>query len=861
MVIAGDPDVEGHPPDGPGAAGPPAGGPGAALLPKSTPTALAAPPIGPRGPGSTLPAPPLPGPGPPRHQPMPRTRPHVLPLLGGIAALTLTAGCGGSDPSSPGSTGSGSGGRADLAAGSASFRRLELTPTGAGEPGEVEVRQQIAIPEELPGNWKLRAETHSVKRVDKLGTFEDFSLLWLENDTPIRVGLPGPFDPGVFNQVAVTIVAPGETDVFLAPRRIGEKDNVFRTEQKRVKGKKVPQTILFDLPLVRRETKAFDELGVIINCRRKQAGLVAVDLLYKPWDLWLPDPAGDAELVEIGLEARRAEALTSERPVTTRVTATEGSELVVPYGIPDHLRQGGQRPALRVSVTSDGEEVRGERLELESDLTVPSRWHEARIALGDLAGKELEVQFSLDAGGEGLALCALGQPALVTRSADAPTVVLVTSDTHRADHLGCANMGVEVATPFLDALAERGVLFEDVVTATNVTNPSHIALMTGTHLRDTGIVNNYTALADAAPTLAEAFQAAGYTTASLVCANHLAFQRSGLGQGFDRTTSPTTPQRDSLEVIEELEGWLPQVDGLPVFIWLHVFDAHAPYQPPAEFREPYYAPDRDPADAELPDPDPRAVPKWLPNVRDLDFLVAQYKAEVSYLDRNLQRVLDLPRFREGIIAVTADHGESLISPHVFWDHRELYPDTLFVPLILAWPDAPAGKRISSPVEQIDVARTLLDLAGIEAPGFPGQNLTEAENAPVEPRFAISASALSSSIQLGKWFLVLHLRDHRVGPMMEREQYEVELYDIEDDIECRNNLVDDEPERAKRLRQMLIDWLLEARPDGWATATGGVQDKAAMDALAEMGYTTDGAEPSGNSWFDPEFVSPWTERFQ
>jgi arylsulfatase A-like enzyme len=119
-------------------------------------------------------------------------------------------------------------------------------------------------------------------------------------------------------------------------------------------------------------------------------------------------------------------------------------------------------------------------------------------------------------------------------------VLLVTSDTHRGELLGTTAGGL-VRTPALDALAARGVVFLDAMSTSNATNPSHAALMTGLHPRDTRVVTNRDPLARRAVTLAERFAAAGYRTAATYSAFHLDDATSGLGQGFDRYEGPGAP--------------------------------------------------------------------------------------------------------------------------------------------------------------------------------------------------------------------------------------------------------------------------------------------------------------------------------
>ncbi|MEE8468524.1 MAG: sulfatase, partial [Planctomycetota bacterium] len=442
------------------------------------------------------------------------------------------------------------------------------------------------------------------------------------------------------------------------------------------------------------------------------------------------------------------------------------------------------------------------------------------------------------------------------------TVVLVTSDTHRADHLRAGRDSVDVQTPFLDGLAARGVLFEDCFASTNITLPSHAALLTGTSPRDSGIVDNITALADGAETLAERFQAAGFTTLAVVSARHLRDAQSGLGQGFDRMLAPASAREvDSSITVDRLLESLPGLEGRSLFLWLHVFDAHAPYDSPETFRDLYYPAGRDRYDASLPPLKRNAQLSWDPEVRDPAWARSQYKAEVTYLDSQLERALSHPRFETALLAVTADHGESLGEHGIYFKHHGLFPNTLWVPLILVAPGVPAGVRVTSPVRQLDLGRTLLDLSGLGAAVFPGENLlrwTEPDlEAAAEPRFALSSHALAASLEQDGWFLSL-----RIVPSVlpRRVAHQVELYYLPDDRGCENDLVESHHERAREMRARLIEWLNAPRVMGMQR--DGANRAADLAQLAELGYSDGQAPiPEDRPWYEPDPRSAWVRRFE
>ena len=227
---------------------------------------------------------------------------------------------------------------------------------------------------------------------------------------------------------------------------------------------------------------------------------------------------------------------------------------------------------------------------------------------------------------------------------------------------------------------------------------------------------------------------------------------------------------------------------------------------------------------------------------------AHYRSEISYLDRELDALLQRSRFDDAVIAFTADHGESLGAHGIDFQHLELYPDTTHVPLILRWPDCPPGLRVRGAVHQLDLGRTLLDLAGVEAPDFPGRTLPVAEEAPdLGPVHTLNGLGDSAARLEDGWLLILHLQEHEIpGDRGRRfQRHEVELFHFAEDPECTEDLREAQPAKAKALRASLIEWLRAAAPEGLAKAAD--LDPEDLQALVELGYT--GREPEDRtSWF-------------
>jgi arylsulfatase A-like enzyme len=161
--------------------------------------------------------------------------------------------------------------------------------------------------------------------------------------------------------------------------------------------------------------------------------------------------------------------------------------------------------------------------------------------------------------------------------------VLITVDTLRADHVGA--FSADAHTPHIDLLAREGTVFERAISSLPLTRPSHFSMLTGLHPREHGVLNNSTELADSARTLAEILREQGWRTAAYTATRILGTD-SGATQGFERFESTgSRRQRSGAEVVEHALEWL---DGLQpddrFFLWIHLYEPHVPYAPPAAFR-------------------------------------------------------------------------------------------------------------------------------------------------------------------------------------------------------------------------------------------------------------------------------------
>lgn len=761
-----------------------------------------------------------------------------------VAALCVLAACSSGDPP----------------AGPARYERLSLASTGELETPGLSVLARFDVGPEGAA-WQTQDETP----VARMHPEYDVRVLSMRGPQH-RVRLAELARYGGFNQVAVELVVQGQEDVRLSA--VDLAGEALEAPELNIRGRGLFRTLVFDLAAcagVRELELEFRGTGTV--------ELASISLWNRPAALSFGEPEGRAALVSIAGEARLVSRLTPGDALQSSWSSEPVrlvDELSVVCGVPAAACAPAPPSSLRAIVSAPD----GTRRETLLPLTPapssavpgapateghPAAWCRHQLALEDFVGQPIRVRFELDAA-QGRAV-AVGEPALARRAPNPTTVMLVTSDTHRADHLGASGAGTGVETPFLDELAQRGALFSDCLTPINCTNPSHASLLTGVHVRDIAIVDNYQPLAEEARTLAEAFRAAGFVTLAAVSARHLAPENSGLGQGFDRMSAPLDEQRSCSATIAALQPWLEETRDLPRFVWLHVFDAHAPYTPPEAFERLYYSAQLDPYDPELPEPEAHQVPRWARGVRDLDYLAALYKSEVSYLDAQLAGLLERPGCASSLLAVTSDHGESLAGPHNFFTHKALLHETLHVPLVLVGPGIPAGARVRRGVRLQDLGRTLLDLADLGAQPFPGTNMLNDPGHATEPRFALATAGLSASVQVADAFLLLHLKRHahRLGsPVV--TPHAVELYDLASDPTCTRELSAERHADAARLRRLLVQWLVDVQDLGWASEAG-VQDKAALAALAELGYAAPDETPTGEAWIDADCGCSECQRFE
>ena len=395
------------------------------------------------------------------------------------------------------------------------------------------------------------------------------------------------------------------------------------------------------------------------------------------------------------------------------------------------------------------------------------------------------------------------------------SIILISVDTLRADHLGCYGYR-KIRTPHLDRLTERGTLFRQVDTSVPMTLPAHVSLLSSTYPYVHGVEENGEQVPRKLVTLPAVLKANGYRTAAFI-GGYVLDARFGLNNGFDVYDSPFHLRPDPGEEPPEVKrsadtvlgtalNWLKEESGRPFFAFIHLYDAHQPYAH------------------------------------------GSYDAEISYIDEALgrfqqslaaQKILD-----NALIVLTSDHGESL-GEHGEETHSYfIYESTLRVPLIIHWPaGAPNyAANVDEPASLIDLAPALLESLEIPTPAqFQGHSLMRLLRPHPSGEQPIYGESMYARDHLG----CSPLRSVRVGRYKYIEAPNPELYDLETDAYEAQNRYDQERNVALGLKARIASLHPVNKRPAQSPA-----NQAVVSRLQSLGYL--GGTPSTpNSGADPK----------
>ena len=406
-----------------------------------------------------------------------------------------------------------------------------------------------------------------------------------------------------------------------------------------------------------------------------------------------------------------------------------------------------------------------------------------------------------------------------------PNIVLLGVDSLLATHMSCYGYH-QLTTPHIDRFAEGATLFEKTYSPHIPTTSAYASMLTGLDTFSTQVValRHQGPLREEVKTLAEILRDEGYDT---TCVGFSGPSARGFDtyleySGWGPDESGRSPKAENLNktTLPELNRLIDQSDEKPFFLFLRHMDPHSPYLPPAPYERMFYHGDEcDPSNTSM-EPVMAFKPfcdyfaSWMPpRITDKDYVIAQYDGAIAYMDACIQTLFNALEARgvldETIVVLNGDHGETLYDHECWFDHHGIYDVTLHVPLIIRYPGrVPAGKRVDGYNQHKDLVPTLLELADIETDiAFDGKSLTSLMNGEItsyDSEFYITECTWmrKHGWRTPEWKLIVALEpDFHFKPP-------VELYNLIQDPDENNNLVDVHPDIVNVLETRMKSWILQ-----------------------------------------------------
>ena len=396
----------------------------------------------------------------------------------------------------------------------------------------------------------------------------------------------------------------------------------------------------------------------------------------------------------------------------------------------------------------------------------------------------------------------------------ARNLLLVTIDTLRADRVGAYGYR-SARTPAIDALAARGVRFDSAFSSAPITLTSHATIMTGRYPPGHGARHNGLRMDASAPTMADALARAGFATGAFVSAFPLD-RRFGLDKGF-QTYGDRMPrgargrpanERPGRAAVDEAIAWLTDHRAGRFFLWVHLFEPHAPYGDPSDHRP----------------------------------VAERYDDEIAEADRQVARLIEAlgSEASSTVIAVTADHGEA------FGEHGEIghsvfvYDTTLRVPLVVAGPGI-GRSVVRGAVGLVDLAPTLLGQLGPIRFDSDGSDLRVALAGGEPPARELYAESFAPLLDFG-WS---PLRSLRAGDLKYIAAPKPEMYRVSSDAGELQNIADADKPQAASLSERV------ERISSAAITSSKPHDPEAAARLQALGYTAGSATRTSGARPDPK----------
>ncbi len=421
-------------------------------------------------------------------------------------------------------------------------------------------------------------------------------------------------------------------------------------------------------------------------------------------------------------------------------------------------------------------------------------------------------------------------------------ILLITADTLRGDAAGCYGNKI-IKTPAIDSLASRGIVFDSAYSPIPQTSPSHASLLTGRYPTTLGTLDNGMVLGEKWTTLAEFLKKRGYRTGAIVSGYPLESNISGLDQGFDiyddeftREVNGEYTEKPAKEVTTRALDFLKnkKTDSRPYFLWVHYYDPHGPYKPPPSFQSPYEGKtnlfDAGETSGEV------SIPEYqkFNNRSEPAAYRSAYAAEITYLDKELGRMLEEVNRKTTAVVFTADHGESMGEHSIYFDHgQNLYQENIHIPLIVDLPGMKSSGRFQRITELTEIAPALARWCGLE--GFKvgdGALLTSLKQGNVsgkEYAFATTGNVYLRDPSVNQ---LISIRSGNYKLVYSLQSDDSFLYDLTDDPGERRNISQKFPVLTGNLKTKLLNWW-ENTTDLSGSGTKLTKDE--KEKLKSLGY--------------------------
>jgi arylsulfatase A-like enzyme len=539
---------------------------------------------------------------------------------------------------------------------------------------------------------------------------------------------------------------------------------------------------------------------------------------------------------QIGSVERRALIVRAPTTMAYYVELPEHASLV--FGVGTDSSTAGM--TARVRVQAEG----GQPEELWHG-PIAQAWNDQAVDLSRFAGQVVRLEL-VSEGAEGARALWAVPSVMVQRPEAAPSttqarnVVVLLIDTLRASKLRAYNPQSRVRTPILDGIVEHGTLFERAHSQENWTKPSVASVLTGLTPGTHRAITTEARLPESAELVSEAFDAAGFNTASFL-ANGYVSDRFGFDQGWDHYTNMIRENRstEAEDVFREAGDWIEQHHQERFFVYIQTIDPHVPYDPPAEFLRMYD--DRTDYAGQV---NPRRTGEQLEAAKgnnpsivfdesDTRRLMGLHDGEISYHDQQLGRFMErLQAMGVGddtLLVITSDHGEEF-HDHGSWGHgHSVYQELIQVPLIFYRPGlVPEGRRVVHPVSTLNLSQTTLELAGVSGlTHAEGRSMVAELNGAVPRMPTLAFSNMLDDrrvIRSRRWKMILNGMNTK-------------LFDLQEDPGERNEITDmtRHPIAARFLRIHLGQYLGATNRGEWWTPTQRQAQQLGTEA-AEMDET-------------------------